>query len=351
MIPRDPNGARATAPAIRPGQALAPAFAGKGKYNRRPHHRRICSSTAWAQFDACRNEVRDDAFTAKAICLNVSDEEEREECFGDAKEERRDADRLCRDQRNARRSLCGELGEGRYDPDFDPADFDDPRNPGTPNPFFPLGVGSQWKYAGGDETIQIEVLDETKRIEGVDCLVVNDRVEEGGEVTEDTDDWYGLRKDGTIDYCGELSKELETFEDDDPEEPELVSIEGSFKAGRDGDKSGTLFQGAPAVGQVYRQEWSPGNAEDAARVLSTTYGYGADPELDEFVPQALADLLCAAHDCVVTGEFTPISPDGFERKYYARGIGLFLEVDPESGDIVQLVDCNVDPKCAALPTP
>jgi hypothetical protein len=45
------------------------------------------------------------------------------------------------------------------------------------------------------------------------------------------------------------------------------------------------------------------------------------------------------------------SRTGFERKYYARGIGLFLEVNPEDGEIVQLVGCNVDPKCAALPAP
>ncbi|MGH9461894.1 MAG: hypothetical protein ACRD1X_11790, partial [Vicinamibacteria bacterium] len=69
-----------------------------------------------------------------------------------------------------------------------------------------------------------------------------------------------------------------------------------------------------------------------------------------FVPQALADLLCA-NDCVVTAEFTPIEPGVLQRKYYAQGIGLFLEVDPESGEINQLVDCNFDTRCAMLPAP
>jgi hypothetical protein len=329
--------------------AAGPAFARDKAKGR--SHRRVCSATAEAQFDACRNEVRDDAFTAKAVCLNTSDAEEREECFAEAKEERREAAGLCRAQRQARRGLCEELGQDRYDPDFDPADFDDPRSPGQPNPHFPLAVGSHWEFEAEDETVTIDVLDEVKLIEGVPCLVVNDRVEEDGELVEDTDDWFGLRKDGTVDYCGELSKELETFAGDDPELPELVSLEGSFKAGRDGARPGTLFPGAPAVGQVYRQEWLPGDAEDAARVLSTTYGFGGDPELDAFVPQDLAELLCAADDCVVTGEFTPLEPGAFERKYYARGIGLFLEVKPDSGEILQLVDCNVDPRCSALPTP
>ena len=41
-------------------------------------------------------------------------------------------------------------------------------------------------------------------------------------------------------------------------------------------------------------------------MLSTSYGFGSDPQLDAFVPQALAELLCAAGDCVVTGEFKPL---------------------------------------------
>jgi len=68
------------------------------------------------------------------------------------------------------------------------------------------------------------------------------------------------------------------------------------------------------------------------------------------VPQALADLLCN-DDCVVTHDFSPLEPDASERKYFAPGIGLFLEVDEESGDIVQLVDCNFDAVCGTLPAP
>jgi hypothetical protein len=101
---------------------------------------------------------------------------------------------------------------------------------------------------------------------------------------------------------------------------------------------------------VYRQEWVLLDAEDAAEVLSIAYGFGADPELDAFVPQDLADLLCS-DDCLVTRDFTPIEPDVAERKYYAPDIGLFLEVDGETGDVVQLVDCSFDSRCALLPSP
>lgn len=335
--------------AIAVALGTAPALAGSGKQSQRLH---FCSDTAATQHTACNFEVMDDFAAAQAVCINTSDAEERKECSEEARGERNEARQLCREQRDARKDLCGELGEGRYDPDFDPADFDeDFENVMNPNPWFPLGIGNRWLYAGGDETIEVEVLDETKQIEDVTCIVVRDVAREDGTTVEDTDDWFGQRKDGSVDYCGEISRNFESFEGDDPERPELVDIEGSWKAGRDGARSGTLFPGTPVPGMVYRQEWSPGNAEDAARVLSTSYGFGSDPELDEFVPEDLASLLCAAHDCVVTAEFSPISPGEFERKYYARGLGLFLEVSPESGDTVQLVECNVDPKCASLPTP
>ena len=308
-----------------------------------------CSATALTEWEACGHEASDDFFTANAVCLNIVDREERVDCFREARVGRRERNQLCRGQLRARRDLCRSLGEDRYDPDFDPAAFDgDFANLTNPNPYFPLGIGNRWQFAG-TEVVKVEVLAKTKQILGVTCIVVNDRVESGGEVVEDTEDWFGQRKSGAVDYCGENSRSYETFAGDVPREPELVEVAGSWKAGREGAQAGTAFLAAPAVGKVYRQEFSPGNAEDIAVVLSTTYAFGSDATLDQHVPQALAELLCAAHDCVVTGESTPIDPAGFERKYYARGVGLFLGIHPASGELVQLVSCNVDTKCATLP--
>ena len=83
-------------------------------------------------------------------------------------------------------------------------------------------------------------------------------------------------------------------------------------------------------------------------MLSTRYAYGSDPELDELVPATLAQALCSNGDCVVTGEFTPVSPDAYERKYYARGVGLFLEVNPGDGETVTLTGCNFAALCDEL---
>lgn len=353
MFPSDriaePRPPRAAAVALAAVLAFAagPALA-KGKGDPGP---RTCSDTAGLQARACRAEARDDLYVAKAVCLQV-EEGERAGCLAVAREEHREARALCREQREAREAACAELGEQRYDPDFDPARFDaDPRSPSAPNPWFPLAVGAQWQYAGEDETVLVEVTGETRLVDGVRCLVVRDRVEAAEGVVEDTDDWFALGRDGSVAYCGEISQNFETTAGDDPPVPELVDVEGSWKAGRDGALAGTQFLAVPAPGAVYRQEWAPGDAEDLARVLATGWRFGADPALDAFVPEALATLLCGGGDCVVTGEWTPLEPDAFERKYYAPGIGLFLEVTPEDGSVVQLVGCNVDPRCAALPAP
>lgn len=255
--------------------------------------RNACVATAVTMYAACGNDVRDDLYTQKAICLNLTDKVERDECVADARDERNENTALCGEQFHARVDFCEALGEDRYDPEVDPAAYDDDfASPSNPNPYYPIQIGNHWEYAGGDETTTVDVLDKTKLIQGVTCVVVKDVVEADGEVAEDTDDWIALRLDGAVDYFGELSMESETFDGDDPEEPELVSIDGSFKAGRDGAKKGTVFLATPAVGDVYREEWALGEAEDGAKILSTTYGYGSDPSSTCPRPQ-LSSTTCA----------------------------------------------------------
>ncbi len=311
---------------------------------------KACSATAKALLAACRGEGADDLGQATAICLNGS-EAAQPECLTQAKADQKDHAEECGDQFDARIAVCEAVGETRYDPSFDPADFvTDFENPGVSNPYHPLVIGHTWDFENATETDHVEVTSATKQIDGVTCLVERDRVREDGDLKEDTNDWFALAHNGDLWYCGEEAKDYETFAGDDPQTPELVSIEGSFKAGRDGDKPGIIIPAAPVVGQVVRQEFSVGNAEDVAEVLSTDYVFGADATLDMLVPQALADHLCGA-DCVVTREFSPLEPDAVEFKYYAPGIGVFLETAPDTGEVTRLVDCNFDARCDTLPQP
>ncbi|MGH9368668.1 MAG: hypothetical protein ACRD3M_13450, partial [Thermoanaerobaculia bacterium] len=145
-------------------------------------------------------------------------------------------------------------------------------------------------------------------------------------------------------------KDFESFDGDDPRRPELVSIDGSFKAGVDRDKAGIIFLASPNPGDVYLEEFSLGNAEDVTQILSTTYAYGNDTELDRFVPEKLAKSLCSG-DCVVTKNFSLLEPGIFARKYFAPGIGFFLEVNPDTGEVLALEACNFEPCLSKLPTP
>jgi hypothetical protein len=310
---------------------------------------KFCSATARAEFHACGNDVLDNYWIAFGICINESDSKDRADCFAEAKASKAEDTQLCKDQLAGRREACSELGEHRYDPEFEPKLFNSNfANLTNPNRYFPLGFGNQWEFRSATQSTKVQVLNETKLIDDVHCIVVRDEVREGGALIESTNDWFAQAKDGTVWYCGEETSEFESFTGDRPKNPERVSIDGSFKAGRDGDKPGIIFQANPTPGEFYVEESSLGNAEDATEVLSVNYAFGKDPELDELVPKKLARLLCAG-DCVVTRNFSLLEPDVFERKYYAPGIGVFLEVEPESGEVVRLVKCNVDPRCALLP--
>src|SRR5262245_29560724 len=100
---------------------------------------KFCSATAMAEFTACGNQTLDDFWVGTARCINESDAKDRKECYDDVRASSSEANALCRDQRDARLALCKAIGESRYDPEFETADFEsDYAHPGTTNPYFPL---------------------------------------------------------------------------------------------------------------------------------------------------------------------------------------------------------------------
>lgn len=187
-----------------------------------------------------------------------------------------------------------------YQVTLDPADF----VADVDNPYWPLATGSRWVYEGDGERIEVVVTDERKEILGIDATVVRDTVtDEAGQLVEDTFDWYAQDTDGNVWYLGEDSTE---YEDGEP-----AGTAGSWEAGVDGALPGIVMAADPAVGDAYRQEFYPGEAEDLAEVRRF------EPRLD--TPTGSYD------DVLVTGEWTPLEPDVVEEKYYAPGIGVIRE--------------------------
>ena len=112
----------------------------------------------------------------------------------------------------------------------------------------------------GPGRVVVRVTHRTKRVQGVETVVVRDRAFLGGELVEDTFDWYAQDRRGNVWYFGENTKEYENGR--------VVSTAGSWKAGRDGARAGIVMKAHPRVGATYYQEFSPGVAEDQATVLS-----------------------------------------------------------------------------------
>ena len=277
-----------------------------------------CSKTSFAALRACRNESRDDYWIAVGNCNNLLTFGAIKKCLNKAEDDLTEAQEECGAQYEAREGVCEGLGQAPYHPIIKPSEFLDPASiAANPNPYLPLVPGITRIYHAEDEVITVEVTHDTKEILGVTTIVVHDVVTTtDGELIEDTFDWLTQDVYGNVWYFGEIAK--------DYEDGELVSIDGSWTAGVDGAKAGVLMKAAPQVGDFYRQEFALGEAEDMGEVVSVTGS--------ESVPAASCN-----NTCVVTKDFTPIEPDVLEFKYYAPGIGVILEVDPESGDRVELV--------------
>jgi hypothetical protein len=194
--------------------------------------------------------------------------------------------------------------QNAYAPNIDPADFTSKID----NKYFPLKPGTTFVYRGKTQDATegdiMKVTSDTKNIMGVECVVVDDRVTEGGKLTEQTYDWYAQDNKGNVWYFGEDSKEIKNGK--------ITSTGGSWEAGKDGAKPGIIMPAKPKVGKTYRQEYYKGEAEDMARALkldgSVTVPYGT------------------FKDVLVTDEWTPLEKNVAEHKYYAPGVGDVKEL-------------------------
>jgi hypothetical protein len=278
-----------------------------GGISRVSHARGACDEMSRLARTACVAGVTDDFSIGKGNCVNLADTAARQQCVADARDARTEAQQLCRDQSHARQDLCDALGQDPYDPAINPNEFLTPQvTAANPNPYFPLVPGTTRVFKGGGETDTVTVTNQTKVYGANDPALGTVGVTLGGLINNPAiSTWNG---NGAVWYFGEITQSMS--------EDGLISTDGSFLAGVDGAKAGIIMQATPQVGEVYRQEFSLGNAEDAAEVTSTTGSAS--------VPGA-----SCSGNCVVTREFTPLEPDGDEQKFYAAGIGVILDIDPD----------------------
>lgn len=220
---------------------------------------------------------------------------------------------------DAPRSGCAQPGpyklpQGGQSVELRPDDF----TTRIDHPYWPMRPGTTWRYVerGGGEvaTVRVTVTGRTKIIESIRARVVHDVVRVGGQIVENTRDWYAQDTGGNLWYLGEFSQ---TYEDG-----RVVSTQGSWRHGRDGALAGVILPARPRAGCSYREEYLAGEAEDQARILS--------------VRETLTTPTGIHRRVVQTANTTPLEPDVLENKFYARGVGPVLELDlsPELGTAV-----------------
>jgi hypothetical protein len=195
------------------------------------------------------------------------------------------------------------LPQGNEHVSLDPAEF----TTEIDNPYWPMKPGSRWVYDEVEDAerlrVEVTVTDRIKVVDGIEARVVRDVVSKpDGQPVEVTDDWYAQDSEGNIWYLGEKTAEYE--------HGKPVNTSGSFQAGVDGAEAGVILPADPEPGMSYREEYYPGEAEDAATVLSVS-------EQAEVPAGHYTDML-------MTSNVNPLEPKVQEYKLYAEGVGPAL---------------------------
>ena len=173
------------------------------------------------------------------------------------------------------------------------------------NRFFSLEPGHQLVLESKSEKIVISVLDETRKIDGIETRVVEEHEEEDGEVKEVSRNFFAFCKEyGDIFYFGE---EVDEYKDG-----KIVSHGGAWIAGEKGAKAGIIMPGRALVGARHYQELAP-NAQDRAEIVADNVTLKTPA--GEFT------------NCIKVEETSPLEPGVKSYKIYAPGVGLIQDED------------------------
>jgi hypothetical protein len=154
----------------------------------------------------------------------------------------------------------------------------------------------------------VTVTHQTKTIDGVPCVAVDDRLYLRGRLEERTTDWYSQDPKGNVWYFGENTAELDTH-------GHVTNPSGTWRAGVDGAKPGIYMPAQPHVGQSGLQEYYKGQAEDHFKLVSL-FGTVAGPK---------------SKGAPLTEERSPLEPGVLDHKMYDRGVGTVLEQTRKGG--------------------
>jgi hypothetical protein len=184
---------------------------------------------------------------------------------------------------------------------IDPAGF----TSAVTNPWFPLTPGTTFTYQGTkDDKKAVEtftVTRNTKIIDGVTCVVVDDKLSLGGVTTENLIGYYAQDRAGTVWYFGEDMQELDA-------NGQVVSTDGSWHAGLDNAPPAVFMEASPTVGRTFAHDYTKNDFAVVSLSEKVTVPYGAYT------------------DALVTKEWSPLEPAVVTHKFYVRGLGAVRDV-------------------------
>ncbi|HEX7896405.1 MAG TPA: hypothetical protein VF950_01400 [Planctomycetota bacterium] len=171
------------------------------------------------------------------------------------------------------------------------------------NPYFILEPG--WRItlenAAKKEVVVITVLEETRKIGGVETRVVEEHESKDGQVVEISRNFFAIcARTNAVYYFGE--------DVDDYKDGKVVGHPGAWLHGEKNARFGLIMPGQPLLGARYYQEVAPGVAMDRAEI--TGVGEVVETPAGKF------------ENVLRTEETTPLEPGEKSVKRYAPGIGL-----------------------------
>ena len=175
------------------------------------------------------------------------------------------------------------------------------------NTYFILQPGYQLTLEGiekNDTTLLIiTVLNETKKIGGVETRIVEENESVNGKTVEISRNFFAFCKQtGSVFYFGE---EVDMYKNG-----KIINHDGAWAA-EGNNKAGIGLPGLFLLGSRYYQEIAPGIAMDRAEIISIN-------EMLETPAGKYTNVLKIE-------ETTPLEPKDISYKFYAPGIGLIKD--------------------------
>ncbi len=178
------------------------------------------------------------------------------------------------------------------------------------NPYFVLEPGFRLTLKSDTGLLIITVLNETKKVDGVETRIVEERESEKGKLVEVSRNYFAIsKKDKTVYYFGE---DVDMY---DKTGTKITGHGGSWLAGVGKNKPGIMMPGDPKVGDKFYQEVAPKVAMDRAEIVSMT--------------ATLKVPAGTMKNVLKTFETSAVETNAKEYKYYAKGIGLLKDEDFE----------------------